>query len=81
MAVIKLVAEGTVAIVCGVGRTAKPAPCAHCAKVHTKLCDWPVEKDKTCDKKLCDEHAHNVGPDRDYCPEHHQIIINQGDRK
>ena len=46
-----------------------------CSTPYEKLCDWPVPgpegKPKTCDQKLCKAHAHNVGPDRDYCPTHH----------
>lgn len=71
--------DGSTAIVCVRGGK-KPALCDYCAKLHSKLCDWPMDDKgtKTCDKKLCDDHAHNVGPDRDYCPEHHQVILAQG---
>lgn len=44
-----------------------------CIREHTKLCDFPLKgrkAGKTCDKKLCDEHATKVGPDRDCCPAH-----------
>jgi len=33
------------------------------------LCDWPVDG-STCDAPLCEEHAHQVGADRHYCPRH-----------
>lgn len=58
-----------------------PAPCAawlkleterRCCAMSTKLCDWPLIEGGTCDAPLCDEHAHSVGPDRDYCPTHYR---------
>jgi hypothetical protein len=53
------------------GPIAKSLRCNYCAKKHTKLCDFPGDEGKTCDKKLCDEHArHVVGQDVDYCVEH-----------
>ena len=38
-------------------------------------CDFEVDrsrsgKPKTCDAKLCDRHAAEVGPDRHHCPRH-----------
>ena len=68
MPVVKL-DDGTVAIVCTRGAAKAPALCEFCAKIHTKLCDFPVWG-KTCDKRMCDEHATEVGPDKDYCPPH-----------
>lgn len=60
-----------------------PAPCAaripngsrivgstmRCCAISSVLCDWPVA-DGTCNAPLCAEHAHEVGPDRHYCPTH-----------
>lgn len=60
--------DGSVAIVCVRGGK-KPLLCEFCAKLHTKLCDFPTFG-KTCDKRMCDDHAKNVGPDKDYCPDH-----------
>jgi hypothetical protein len=34
------------------------------------LCDHELEGGKTCDAPLCDDHAHEVGKDRHYCPRH-----------
>lgn len=33
-------------------------------------CDYPVRPGKTCDRHLCVTHAHEVGADVHYCPEH-----------
>lgn len=35
------------------------------------LCDYPVGKGKTCDRKLCDDHAYEVAPDIHYCASHY----------
>lgn len=50
--------------------------CAFCWKLDglrqlaTKLCDFPVDKGKNCDKPMCHKHATNGGKNIDYCPEH-----------
>jgi hypothetical protein len=64
-----------------------PKPCAasieldgkrqRCCAMAGKLCDFAVEGG-TCDAPLCDEHAHEVGPDRHYCPIHHGIWKRSG---
>lgn len=55
------------------GRGAKPPDnCRECSGMAGFLCDFPVGKDKTCDRPLCDEHAHEVAPDTHYCPVHHE---------
>lgn len=69
------------------GKLAKnpPAPCCaripsnaggkpevRCMAMSTLLCDWPVDGG-TCDMPLCAEHAHQVGPDRHYCPRHRAL--------
>ena len=64
--------DGGRAIVCSRGRKPKRKRCevSGCTVPHTKLCDYPVKRKKTCDMKLCSGHATSVGPDRDYCPSH-----------
>ena len=68
-------------IACGRTRAAQPCEFTEgkggnlkrCNKPHTKLCDFKLEgphKGKTCDRRVCDEHATNIGPDRDYCDIH-----------
>ena len=57
-----------------------PAPCCaripstppfpgtvQCMAISSILCDWPMEDGRTCDAPLCEEHAHEVGPDRHLC--------------
>lgn len=34
------------------------------------LCDYPVGDRKTCDRPLCQLHAHPVAKDRHTCPDH-----------
>jgi hypothetical protein len=57
------------AVVCGPHKRTRP-PCAFCDREHTKLCDYPIAAGGRCDRKLCDEHALRVGPNRDYCGTH-----------
>lgn len=44
--------------------------CAECADVAENLCDYPVGKNKTCDRKLCGQHSNEVAPDIHYCTAH-----------
>lgn len=45
--------------------------CACCADAGDfALCDFPVGEGKTCDRPLCEEHAHEVAPDLHYCDSH-----------
>lgn len=55
-------------IACGAFGT--KGPCEWCKRPGTKLCDWPTGENKTCDRRMCSHHAKNVGPNKDYCPEH-----------
>ena len=61
--------DGSSAIVCGTRRQRQF--CA-CGRESDFLCDWkmPNKKSGTCDKPICKQHALNVAPDRDLCPEH-----------
>lgn len=52
----------------------------------TRLCDFPVGTDKTCDKGICDACTTNVasaietgfcGVERDYCPDHKDVKPSQ----
>lgn len=36
------------------------------------LCDYPVGKRKTCDRKLCEKCARVVGRDMHYCDAHYK---------
>lgn len=46
--------------------------CRWCDLWSVALCDFPDPKRKsgTCDAPMCEIHQANVGPDRDYCPDH-----------
>lgn len=44
--------------------------CTDCCDVSTILCDYPVGKNKTCNRKVCEEHAHEIAPDLHYCDAH-----------
>ena len=46
------------------------AHCTECLGVGDNLCDYPVGDAKTCDRPLCDEHAHGVAGDTHYCRDH-----------
>lgn len=59
--------KGTGLILCGnLGEK-----CVACGWVGEFLCDYPVGDGKTCDRSLCEEHAHEVGPDLHYCADHY----------
>lgn len=45
--------------------------CADCGDVGVSLCDFPVGNGKTCDRAICDFHAHEVAPNVHYCNAHH----------
>lgn len=54
---------------CGSGP--RPIKCRWCSNTHTKLCDYPAGRGKTCNAPLCEDHADHVeGKDLDYCPIH-----------
>lgn len=72
------------------GRQKPPAPCIavvgfsaaaaerdHCCACSEYLCDWPTAPGKTCDAPLCSAHAHLVGTNRHYCPDHHAAHTHQ----
>ena len=68
---IKILPNGVTVIVCyrGADRQKRCAWCHHEGGV-VKLCDFLTGPDATCDKPLCAEHAHSVGPGIDLCPAH-----------
>lgn len=49
------------------------AHCADCMAVGDFLCDYPVGDGKTCDRPICGDHAHEIGPDLHYCNAHYQM--------
>jgi len=64
---------GSHAIICG--RRVNAVRCAFCQRTSTKLCDAVVGKTLggeaiTCDAPMCDVHARDVGPNKDFCLKH-----------
>jgi hypothetical protein len=59
---------GGFGIICG-GHRRKYCACGRAADL---LCDWKVRgrKSGTCDRPVCRQHAHQVGPDKHLCQEH-----------
>jgi len=49
------------------------AHCADCAAVGEFLCDFPVGEGKTCDRPMCEGHAHEIGPELHYCEAHYKM--------
>lgn len=47
--------------------------CAECMAVGDLLCDFPVGDGKTCDRPMCANHAHEIGPDLHYCQAHYAM--------
>jgi hypothetical protein len=69
----------TTAIICS--RATRRAPCKYCGAPHTKLCDYPVErngKPGTCDIRMCDRCATNGGHEIDYCRPHAKMVKGAG---
>lgn len=48
-------------------------PCS-CGCVAAALCDYPVGKDKTCDRILCNDTpcGYKIAPHIDYCHDHYK---------
>jgi len=46
-----------------------PPPCHVCGDYPGYQCDGHVGGGRTCDRHLCERHAHEVAPDRHYCPD------------
>lgn len=44
--------------------------CSECSKDSVALCDFPTRHGKTCDRRMCGEHRHRVGPNVDHCSWH-----------
>jgi hypothetical protein len=60
---------GTHVIVCSRGRKRAPK-CEFCDAVSTKQCDYPLDKQHTCDAYICDRCSKPFGPNVDTCPRH-----------
>lgn len=42
-----------------------------CGGYSAYQCDWEIGSGRTCDRHVCEAHAHQVGKNRHYCPAHH----------
>lgn len=62
--------NGITAIVCSRGD--RPIQCK-CGARGSKLCDYLIGAGKTCDKPLCDRHAHSISAGVDYCEIHSKM--------
>ena len=61
--------EGLKIFMCG--RNLSMETCPDCGGVADYLCDYPVGKSgKTCDRRMCSSHAHQVGENMHYCDTH-----------
>lgn len=43
-----------------------------CAAPSGFQCDWDIGSARTCDRHVCEAHAHQVGKNKHYCPAHRQ---------
>jgi len=59
-----------------VGFHSQAAEWSVCGGISAFQCDWDVGDGKTCDRHLCATHAHEVGKNRHYCPDHNLAHIN-----
>jgi hypothetical protein len=64
------------AFICG-GPKPKLCPFCHGAYV-ARLCDFKKADGKTCDVRMCEGCATNVGAGMDYCPTHKHSKPQQG---
>lgn len=63
--------NGGIIFMCGDDRL-QPNPCRDCCIEADYLCDYPVGNDKTCDAKLCRDHAVEIAPNIYYCRKHYE---------
>jgi len=54
------------------GRDLVLQKCSDCHGIGELLCDFPVGKEKTCDRIMCREHAHEIAPEIHYCDAHYR---------
>lgn len=63
-------AEGNLRFFC----YSEPVPvCADCPGPGDYLCDYPVGEDKTCDRQMCEVHAHQIAEEVHYCDAHFEM--------
>lgn len=60
--------DGGYAIICG--PRSRKKYCDWCRGESHFLCDYEIDKGRTCDAKMCHVHATRVSAGKDYCPNH-----------
>lgn len=58
-------------------QTSAGAPMSACAAPSRYQCDWMIGNGLTCDRHICEAHAHQVGKNKHYCPVHRQEHFDQ----
>jgi hypothetical protein len=61
--------DGAVGLICG--NFGKPC---HCGAVADFECDYPIGGGRTCDARLCADHAVVVGKNRHLCQTHARAV-------
>lgn len=70
MACVRIRVHGELAWLCGDFSNDERKPCAECGVMPSKLCDYPIGNERTCDRLLCEDCAVKIQGDIDYCPSH-----------
>lgn len=76
MICVPMFEEGRTVIACGPRRFKDAPHCLTfgCLNLATRLCDAPAtEREGTCDKPMCHEHAHPQGDGTDLCEPHEAV--------
>ncbi|OYZ75986.1 MAG: hypothetical protein B7Y09_22305 [Polaromonas sp. 24-63-21] len=55
-------------------QTSDGAAMQRCLAPSRFQCDWDIGNGRTCDRHLCQDHTHQVGPDRHLCPIHITLL-------
>lgn len=46
-----------------------------CGGLALNLCDYPILNGKTCDRKLCRKHSHEINKNHHYCTAHFEQYV------
>lgn len=62
----------------GVGvQTSDGAAMTICGAPSGFQCDWDIGLGRTCDRRVCRAHSHEVGKNKHYCPAHSQQHLDE----
>ena len=70
--------DGGHAIVCGPKKATKKCSVCGRGSREYRLCDFPMQGGKTCDRILCPSCATHQKPNVDYCPTHAALFTPEG---